>query len=228
MSQDGHFSYEEKRGFGARYGFVIGIVAVVAVAALLFSTMFSAHSPPPRKAQEMVMIKPVNTPPPPPPPPPQNIPKPQEQQTQVTEQDLKQDEQPPEDPTPSLGTGLTGNGPADGFGLGGRDKGYINGNGGGGTGGGSRFGGYFTSVKQAVKDALGRHPATRNASFDIRVRVWSDSTGRVNRVKLVTSTGDAALDDAISTKALAGCQLPDLPEGMKMPIELRLNLRRPN
>ncbi len=108
----------------------------------------------------MVAIKPP--PPPPPPPPPQNTPPPQqtEEQTQVSEQDMKPAEQAPADPSPSLGTGLTGNGPPDGFGMGGKDKGFIGGTGAGG-GGGSRFGGYFTQVVQAITDALGRNPATR-------------------------------------------------------------------
>lgn len=175
----------------------------------------------------MVAIKPLPPPPPPPPPPPQNVPRPQEEQTQVSEQDMKPAEQAPEDPTPSLGTGITGNGPADGFGMGGKDRGMVGGTGAGGTGG-SRFGSYFTQVVQSVTEALGRHSVTRNASFDIRVRIWSDPTGRISKVSLLQSTGEKGLDQAIRTEALLGCQLPDVPAGMRMPLELRLNLRRPN
>jgi periplasmic protein TonB len=230
MAASGHFDYEEqKRSFGARYGFVIGILVVAVIAVVLVSQAFSGKGEAPRKQVEMVMIKPIAPPPPPPPPPPpQTVPKQQmEDQTQVNEQDMKQAEQPPEDPSPSLGTGLNGNGPADGFGLGGKDKGFYAGSGGGG-GGGSRFGGYFTAVQRAVTDALSRNAATRNANFNVRVRIWSDVTGRITRVKLADTTGDTALDQAIRTDALIGCQLPDIPSGMRMPLELRLNVRRPN
>jgi hypothetical protein len=225
-----HFSYSRKqRGFFARYGFALGIVVVAAIAAVLVKQVFTGHHDAPRKPQEMVMIRPLAPPPPPPPPPPpQTVPKQRmDDQTQVTEQDMKPAEQPPEDTTPSLGTNIKGSGPGDGFGLGGRDKGYINGSS-GGAGAGGRFGGYFTSVVRAVTDALGRNPVTRNASFDVKVKIWSDLTGRIVRVRLADSTGDVAVDEAIRTDALLGSQLPDIPSGMRMPIELRLNLRRPN
>ena len=130
MAPDEHFSYSKKqRGFFARFGFAIGIVLVAAVAVVLVSQVFSGHGKGSRKPQEVVMIRPLAPPPPPPPPPPpQTVPKQQmDDQTQVTEQDMKPAEQPPEDTTPSLGTNIKGSGPGDGFGLGGRDKGYING-----------------------------------------------------------------------------------------------------
>ena len=229
MTRNQHFQHEEKRGFFARYGFVVGLLLVAAVGVVLVSQVFSKHGAPPRKQQDIVMIRPTAPPPPPPPPPPpQTVPKQQvDDQTQVTEQDLKPAEQPPEDPSPSLGTNLKGSGPSDGFGLGSRDRGFINGSG-GNSGTGSRFGGYFSEVVRAVTDALGQYPTTRNASFNIKVRIWSDLTGRITRVKLADTTGDPAIDEAIRTEALLGRQLPDIPTGMRMPIELRLNLRRPN
>ncbi|MEJ1972701.1 MAG: hypothetical protein WDM96_09650 [Lacunisphaera sp.] len=45
---------------------------------------------------------------------------------------------------------------------------------------------------------------------------------------MLTSTGEPELDRAIRTEALLGCRLPDLPADLRMPLELRLNLRRPN
>lgn len=230
MPRPEQFEYETKRSFGARFGFAIGFVVLVAVGIFVARQVFSGKSAPVRRETEMVMIRPVAPPPPPPPPPPQPVPQPEQQVedvTQVSSEDMKQADEPPSDPTPSLGTGITGNG-NDGFGLGGRDRGMIGGTGAGGGGSGSRFGGYFTNVVRSVTEALGRHAATRNASFDIRVRIWSDATGRINRVRLVDSTQDAALDRAIRGEALIGCQLPDIPDGMRMPLQLRLNLRRPN
>lgn len=227
MSPGGNFDYSEKRSFASRFGFAIGLVVVAAVAVALVSQVFRGRTEPPRKPTEVVMIRPLAPPPPPPPPPPpQTVLRQVDEQTMVTEQDMKPLEQP-DDPTPSLGTGITGSGPDDAFGLGGRDKGFIAGSGRSG-GYGSRFGGYFGDVVRAVTAALGQNERTRNASFNVRVRIWSDSTGRISRVTLADSTGDPALDRAIRGDVLVGCQLPDAPSGMKMPLELRLNLRRPN
>lgn len=221
------FEYEKKMSPAAKTGVALGLVAVITAGVVLVRQLGGEKKSAPRLEQTMVAIKPL-PPPPPPPPPPTTPPQQQtEEQTQVSEQDMKPADEAPADPSPSLGTGLTGSGPSDGFGLGGKDKGYIGGRGAGG-GGGSRFGGYFTQVVQAITDALGRNPATRNAKFDVRVRVWSDATGRVSKVRLLSSTGEADLDRAIRTEALLGCQLPDIPADMHMPLELRLNLRRPN
>jgi TonB family protein len=229
MAPSEHFKYDAKRGFGARYGFVIGILVVAAVAILLVSQVFSGRSAPPRKQAEIVMIRPLATPPPPPPPPPPQVPKPQmEEQTQVTEQDLKPAEEAPQDPTPSLGTGLTGTGPGDAFGLGGRDKGFYAGSGGKGGGGGGRFAAFSSAVEQAIKDAFSRNPTTRSAKFDVHVKVWADPNGRITKVKLASSTGDLAVDEAVRTNALIGRQFPDLPAGEHWPVEIRVNLRRPN
>ena len=232
MNPHDQFEYEEKRGFAARYGFVIGIMVVGIIAAVLFSKMFSGQSSAPvRKVQELVMIKPAPPPLPPPPPPPQTaqeVPKEQMmEQTPVDEQEAKPE--PQDAPSPAMGTNVAGNGGPDGFGLGGNKGGFLGGNGGGGKGVGSRFGWYANLVIKSVSDALGRHPKTRNSSFNIKVRIWSDAGGRVTKAKLAETTGDASVDEAIKNEILSGFQLTEPPpEGMPMPIVMRLTARRPN
>ena len=149
------------------------------------------------------------------------------EQTVVNDQDIRPEDQPQEDPAPSLGTGLTGNGP-DAFGLGRKDTGIFQGNSGGGQGTGSRFGSYFGGVKQALSEALRQNSQTRSASFNVKVRIWADLTGRISKAVLVESSGDPTVDQAIKTGVLIGRQLPDTPEGMRMPIELHFTARRPN
>jgi periplasmic protein TonB len=224
--------YQEKRTFFGRFGFVIGIFVVVGIGVGLFSKMFSgASGPAPRKAVEMVMIKPQPPPPPPPPPPPtppqQNEPKEQMMEQQpVDEAEAKPEEA--QDSTPSIGTNITGTGPADGFGLGKNTKGMIGG-GAGGAKGGSRFGWYANQVSKSVSTALGQNPRTRNASFNIKAKIWADVGGRVTRARLVEPTGDPDLDDAIKNGVLTGHQLQEPPpEGMPMPIVMHLTARRPN
>jgi TonB family protein len=231
MSPHEQFDYSEKRTFFGRYGFAIGMCAVVAVVVVLFSQVLSAHRGPPRhKAAEVVMIRPVTSPTPPPPPPPQMVQRQQvTEQTMVNDQEITPEEQAPEELAASLGTGIVGNGPADAFGLGRRDTGIFSGQGGaGGKGTGNKYGSYFSQVKEALSDALRQNPLTRSASFNIKLRIWADITGRITRAKLVESTGDAAIDEAIKTAVLIGRQLPDTPDGMATPIELHLTARRPN
>lgn len=103
------------------------------------------------------------------------------------------------------------------------------GGGGGSGGGGSRFGWYANQVQRVLADALRNNPKTRAANFNIKVRVWPDSTGRIERVKLAASTGDANVDAAISREILPGLQLQEPPPpGMPLPIVMRFNVRRPN
>ena len=79
-----------------------------------------------------------------------------------------------------------------------------------------------------MSEALRQNALTRTAIFNIKVRIWADLTGRITRAKLVESTGDPAVDQVIKTGVLIGRQLPDTPDGMRMPIELHFTARRAN
>ena len=232
MSEHDHqFEYSERRGFGAKYGFVIGIALVGALGVFLVIKMLSGHSgPAPRKAQEMVMIKPPPPPPPtppPPPPPPQDAP----QKEMMSQEPVNPDEakpEPQEAAAPSIGTNVTGNGP-DAFGLV-KNTGSGWGNGSGtARANASRFGWYANQVIKSLSEALTRNSHTKNAGFNIKAKIWSDAGGRVIRAKLVESTGDPAVDEAIKNEVLVGFQLKEPPpDGMDMPIVMRLIARRPN
>ena len=120
---------------------------------------------------------------------------------------------------------MTGPG-SDGFGLGAGGRGGLAGGGGNGRVR-SRFGWYAAEVQRTIQEALGRNRLTSRAQFENKVRIWTDMTGRVTRVKLEGSTGDPAVDRAIG-EALAGLQLQDPPpKDMPMPIVMRLAAHRP-
>lgn len=217
---------ESERGFFQKYGFVAGIGAMVLIGGGLVANnvMHQARSPV-VTMPEVVMIRPLPPPPPPPPKPP-DPPKETEdkmvEQTPVDTPEPKPDDAPK--PSAPLTTGVTGPG-NDGFGLG------AGGGGGGGGGGGrahSRFGWFAGEVQATVQAALARNPVTKNAQFAQRVRIWADPSGRVVRVRLEGSTGDASLDQAVRD-ALDGLQFQDAPpKDMPMPIVMRLVARRPN
>lgn len=151
---------------------------------------------------------------------------------------IEAEEKPPEAPKPkdepppaALGTNIKGPGGSDAFGLGsaGNGGGIGLGQGGGGGRQGSKWGWYAGQVQSKVAEALRQNRLTRNASLRVEVRVWADMTGRITRAQLSGSTGDANLDRTLQNEVLAGLRLAEPPpEGMPMPIVLRLSARRPN
>jgi protein TonB len=218
----------DERSFLRKYGVMMGVMAVVVTCVVVVARQFSSnHAAPPRHEEEITMVKLLAPPPPPPPPPPEIQEQKMIEQTPVDVNEPKPDNKPAP-PTPSLGTGIKGDGAADGFGLtGSAGNGYFGG--GGNHGSGSRWGWYAAEVQTAIQTALGKNSQTRMASFHDEVRVWLDRSGRVTRVKLMTSTGDPAVDQAIKDNVLNGLQLPDPPPaGMPMPIVMRVTALRPN
>ncbi len=220
-----------ERSFFQRFGLVIGIAGSVLVGGgIMLVRNSSKSSSASHRMPEVTMVKIVSTPPPPPPPPPappKLVEEKMVEQTPVDANEQKPDESP-SSPTPDLGTSITGSGGADAFGLG-SNRASDGAGVGGKRGSGSRFGWYAAQVQATVSDSLRNHPKTRLASFQIEVRLWPDLTGRITRAKLVGSTGNASMDEAIKTEVLAGLQLREPPPAdLPLPIVLRLNARRPN
>jgi hypothetical protein len=149
-------------------------------------------------------------------------------------QEKVEDEPPPDEPKPAdepppITTGLTGDGPGM-AGLGAYQPGQGTGSGGigGGGRGGSKYGHFASQVQNAIAAALRNHSKTRNAAFSVKARVWADSSGRIVRLTLENSTGDAAVDQALKSEVLTGLQLSQPPPAdMPMPIVMRLNARKP-
>ena len=213
----------EPVGFLRRYRvsiIVIGILlgGVVAIAKLASNGGGSSR-------HDSITI--VSLPPPPPPPPQFTPPPPPPQDEQKMEQPMIKEDQPkaaePPKDEPPIGTGIKGDGPADSFGLGGGS-----GNGGpGGGNGGSKWGWYAGQVSSRIQSALQQNRKTRSASMNVKVRVWPDPAGRISRAQVAGSTGDPALDAAIS-ETLTGLQLQEPPPtGMPAPIVLQIAARRP-
>ena len=168
----------------------------------------------------MVQIQlPAPPPPPPPPPPPQ---------TMKDEEMIKQEEDKEEEPdtTPAIDTAVKG--PASGgLQIAQQRRGNFFGK--RPESGKTKWGWYAAQVQTTIADALKRNPRTKKANARLEVRIWADpSTGRVIRSTLGSSTGYPALDAAI-IDALKGAQLQQPPpEGMPMPIVMRVTARRQN
>lgn len=218
----------EEKNFLQRNGFAVGAGGIVLVTVAIFAgrNLFSHHSAAPSKTTDFVMVHLPPPPPPaptPPPPPPPKIEQKMIEQAPVEKDEAKPDEKPPEQP--DMGTSIKGNGPGDSFGLGGSgNSGQI----GGGGHHASRWGWYASQVQTRIAEALRTNSRTRNADIRVDVRIWPDPAGRITRVQLAGSTGDAKLDNAIRDEVLNGLQLQEPPPlGMPTPIVLRLTAKRP-
>ena len=224
-----HNNLEDDRSFMQRYGFALGVGTVALVAVVVFAgrQLFSGHSAPPRKTQEIVMIKPL--PPQPTPPPVQKPPEPMKmKQEMITQEHVDKDEPKPDEQPKSapVTTGIKGNGP-DAFGLaGGGSTGLL-----GGSGHNSgKWGWYAARVQTQVEDALRGNSKTRSAKLRIVVRIWPDqNTGRVTRAEISGALGDVSLENAIKNEVMTGLQLREPPpKDMPLPIILRLTAQRPD
>jgi len=184
-------------------------------------------------APQVVNITVPPPPPPPPPPrpkPPETTPPPETAQQMVAETAAEPTPAPaaPSNDGP-LGTGIKGDGGADGFGLG-----TGPGGGGGGTrlggsgGGGTRWAGYSGTVKKRISDALSADPRTRFADGRVELGLWFDAGGRITRVALRKSTLEAEVEAAMKADVLVGLQIQPPPSDMPQPIWMSTILRRSN
>jgi periplasmic protein TonB len=198
--------------------------------------MLSGDKDPPRKVHELQIV--TILPPPPPPPPPEQQP----EQKMVDQTPVKQEmieekavdipkDAPPDakdDPMPGPPP-IESNTEGPGNLRGGRG-GLIGGGGGGGGGGGSSKWGWYASIVQAqIEAALRANEKTRHAVMRIQVRLWSDATGRINRVQFVSSSGNSELDAVVRDQILSGLTLREPPpKDMPMPIVTRVTAQSPS
>lgn len=212
-------------------------VAALSVGGVVLLVAFGSGPDRPKFVAAPPQIINIIVPPPPPPPPPpprQREPRPeqaQDLQMVAAEASNEPDEAPSESPPAGdapLGTGVVGDGPADGFGLG-----TAPGGGGGFYGGttrasgtGSALGRYGYQVQTSIQSALSAHPNTRSLVLDGRLRVWVDANDRIERVELAGT--DVATDQITAVReALFGLQLRQSPPaGTPMPVVLSLRARR--
>ncbi len=217
-----------------RYGASMAVIAVL-LSGGLYLLMGHDDMPPPRQVRELTI---VNIVPPPPPPPPQKMPEQKMiEQPKMAEQEFKEDkplDKPKDEPVKDaknneppgpLSLDAKAVGPGDLFNLGGKPGGNPY----GGGGGGSRWGWYTSIVTAQVESALRSNPRTRKMATRIEIRLWADGTGRVNRVVITPSTGDAEMDAVIRNEVLGSLTLREPPpKDMPMPMVTRVTASRPS
>lgn len=130
-----------------------------------------------------------------------------------------------QEPPGPLALDAKATGPGDLFNLGSKVGGSPYG--GRGGGGGSRWGWYASIVQTQIEAALRANEKTRSAVTQVQVRLWADGNGRISRVELASSTGNAELDAAIRNEVLGRLTLREPPPNdMPMPMVTRVTMRR--
>ncbi len=213
---------DEPLGWKARLGRIaLGTVLIGGLGIAIYYIV-GAVSTTQRHAVETVTR--LTLPPPPPPPPPPKPPEPPKvvetpkiQEPKVVEKQPDKAPPKPQQPPQSPLTAEAGNGPSA-YGLG---VGDGSGNVVGGGGGGGSYLTYGRIISSDVQAALRREDKLRYAHFTAELRLWLDASGKVTRVQLSSSTGDAAVDNEL-TRTLSGLSMPEPPpRDMPQPVRLR-------
>jgi len=208
-------------------GAALALVVAVLLVLWLRDVLLSGKPSKPMKLQQITLIRP---PPPPPKPPEETPPEPEVKEEVKIDQpqptpEPQQAEAPP--PGPDLGVDAEGTGSGDDFGLVGK-KGAADLIGGGPKG--NPWAWYDALVNDAVNSAfqaaLGREKMLKNKNYKVIVKVWLDSSGKVNRAQLVDSTGDARADEILrdalnDMRALRDGPPTDMPQPMKIRVTSR-------
>jgi len=227
-------STRKERNLFLRYGAALAVIAVF-FGGIVYFLIGHDDMPPPRQVRELTIVNIV--PPPAPPPPPPMPEQKMAEQPKMAEPEFKEDkplEKPKDEPVKDaknaeppgpLSLDAKPQGPGDLFNLGGKPGGNPY----GGGGGGSRWGWYASIVQTQIEAALRSNPKTRNAVMQVQIRLWADGSGRVSRIQLVSSTGDAELDTVIRNDVLGSLTLREPPpKDMPMPMVTRVTARRPS
>lgn len=190
------------------------IVVIVAVLLIVFvrHMLNSKHQSSTRQVAQVVKIirPPPEALPPPPPPPPEKLEQPIEQEPQQAPQDAA--------PAESLGLDADASAGGDSFGLqarpGGRD--LV------GTGTGA-FVWYTSMLKDSILQTLSDDDHVRKGSYQVNVRIWLTQDGRVERIKLASTSGNRDLDSAIEAALTRLQRVHEAPPlEMPQPITLRI------
>jgi protein TonB len=191
---------------------IVAIVVVVLILAIRSMMQEKKDSPKRQVAQIVKLVRPPPPPPEPPPPPPEEkIEEPLQQETP--------DEPPPDQSSPSEQLGLDAEGVAgsDGFGLaahkGGSDL----------VGGGRAIFAWYTGrLKDTILTLLSDDERIRKGKYQVTVRVWVGSDGKVEQVKLQSTSGSRELDAAIESVLQKMDRMEQPPLEMPQPVTLRI------
>lgn len=210
---------EERSGFGQILRYAVPASIIIAIAAVVVYFLNDTAGTR-REAPPIATMVAVLPPPPPPPPEKEKPPEPDKKVEPVEKLDQpKAVDSPPKQ--------ITINGPAqagsDAFGLAaGSGGGVVAGTGGFGN---ENYGRYLGS---AIQQIVQRDENVNRLVFSADIAIWVDESGRITRVKIIRSSGDATTDDALVAALQGGSALQQPPPGdFQFPQRISVSGRRP-
>ncbi|HEX5357293.1 MAG TPA: hypothetical protein VFW93_13825 [Aquabacterium sp.] len=217
---------DESTGWGGKLALLGGGLAL-AGGIYWAVTSFHAESGGPKRQTVKIAVLP-DTPPPLPPPVVEKKPEPEikEQKPQPQQEEQKPLDKAPE-PEPIKMDGEAGNGPSA-FSAGQVNKEYQKGEIGTGQGGaGDRlqealFG---RRLQKHIQQALARDKSIKLGDYRVKVSVWLDERGVIQRVQLDEPTGDDKIDRALRESFARLPTVSDMPAGIRQPVRLAISNR---
>lgn len=218
-----------------RGAWVVAALALGAALWLALAPLFETSGPARKQVVQQIQL--VRPPPPPPPKepvkPPQMKPR-EEVRVDQPKPEPQQQARADEPPSPQLGLDVQGGAGGDAFGLVGRPGGRDiitlgkEGGPGGGIGGAGRlqFAFYTNQLQQRVQEEISRNHKLREGDYRAVVLVWVGRDGRIQKVDVRDTSGDATRDRLIQSalSAMAPMREPP-PENMPQPVQLRITSR---
>jgi len=221
--------YQNEQESSARWKYIAAAGLALAGIVVAVLALSSGNPPPkPQKQQTMRVVLP-------PPPPPKKEPEPEKVMEQPKNAEPNKpskavENKPAQKPNPAPAsaplTAAAGAG-ANAYGLAvGNGSGGSIGGGGGGGGGGGKFGAYGSQIVAELQAAISRDETTRIGKYpSISMRLWLNPAGKILRVQLVTSTGDAAMDQALTRVITALGSVAPPPADLPQPVNMRVRAR---
>ena len=196
-----------------RYLPVLGVVTIlVIVVGLVYLFMNFLNNKPP---QTPVRVQQISLLPPLPPPKLEKPPEPEIKEVPMV--DAPKDSSDDTPPGNELGLDANGNG-ADNFGL-------KAAKGGRGLLDGGPFGHYSAALKADIRDWISQNKKLRHSNYFVELKLWIAHSGRIERVELASSTGNAEIDQRLQTMIVSFVGKTREPPPQEMPQPVRLGVR---
>ena len=211
------------------------VIALVVIGVVALVWHFASDTAGVKRAEAPQVTTVIPLPPPPPPPPPKQKPPPEkvdEVKTPVDKPTVAP--KPSETPKPSDNQPkqMTMNAPAqagtDNFGIGAGDGSGMAGSGGGGRFGNASYAQYMVyTLQRAIEQDKGVQEVG-GTRFAGNLNLWMEPSGRITRVTVAQSTGDAKIDAAViaAVEALGQVDEPP-PPATTYPVLVKLQGRKP-
>lgn len=192
------FDPNAKEPKGKRILVIAIIFAVMVAIGFWLSSLVDA---PKKQERKITTIKLKEPPPPPPPPPPKEQPKEVKKQEPKKVQEAPKPKPQPEPPQEQLKMeGAAGDGPSP-FAAGEVNSEYKGGDVGTKIGGvnKSKYSWYNNKLSNEIQDAIQNHEKLKFDQFELILKIWLKHNGKIERLDIVRSTGDADRDALIKS-----------------------------